>query len=108
MSDRRKVGEPLPYCEIAVLRSDSHEKNWCVDHLMEATHCAPNGDDVVCEAYAEEEGCNCCPKNYGKAEMNERLHRFMWENLQPEAQDLFRREFDRRVQKEISDESEGA
>lgn len=98
MIGKKKLGERMPYCDIeSVLEGSMYEKNWCVDHQKSPTHVAPNGDDVVCDTYAEEEGCNCCPKNYGKAEMNERLHRFMWEHLEPEVQTMVKREFERRI-----------
>lgn len=34
---------------------------WCLTHDKPVKHSA--GDHIVCEVYANSEGCNCCTKN---------------------------------------------
>jgi hypothetical protein len=67
------------------------EKLHCQTHDLPATHCAPNGDDLVCEKYATEgNGCNCCPENYNRGEKNQVLYKAAWDSLTDEQQTAIR------------------
>jgi hypothetical protein len=66
----------------------------CVTHDEPATHCAPNGDDLVCEPYAKAEGCNCCKENYGRGEKNQKLYKAAWDRLLPHEQEDLRKQIE--------------
>lgn len=59
--------EPAKYCELVdAPKTYKRLTPWCEDHKKFATHCGPDGDTPVCEVFANENGCNCCPENYKK------------------------------------------
>lgn len=54
----------MKHCEADFIGGKEHLQ--CLTHGGGASHCAPNGDDWVCQEYADVLGCSCCPKNYDK------------------------------------------
>lgn len=66
----------------------------CITHRAPADHCAPNGDDWVCEGYANAEGCSCCPKNYNRHEKNQKLYKAAWDRLTPSDQAALKRQIE--------------
>jgi len=41
----------------------------CVEHYRPSSHVSPDGGNTVCNDYAKEYGCSCCPENSAKADI---------------------------------------
>ncbi|AWN05929.1 hypothetical protein SEA_CRICKO_65 [Streptomyces phage CricKo] len=64
---------------------------WCLDHDLPADHCGPDGDTPVCKTFADSEGCNCCPENYNRGELNAMMHRMAWFIISDREKEIIRR-----------------
>lgn len=80
----------MKYCETDF----KGDELWCETHELVASHCAPNGDDLVCEKYANAEGCNCCRKNWDRGKKNDALYKAAWDRLSPEDQAALKRQLE--------------
>lgn len=80
----------MKYCEVSEDTPGNESGNtiWCITHDMYAIHVSPNGDDRICEEYAEARGCACCRENYDSEFVDIRIRKTELRSLLDETKHL--------------------